>query len=147
VTRQAVEQALGLIAATPGYEAVALRLRQTPIYLSPALSDRAQTSLRGHITLGHEPFVGTADAACVSLAGTLVHEHRHLRQNPLEKTASFWLGIAKRRHPMRRYEAPAYAAQQEFLRALARYHPALQELAQEELREVQTAFAFHYGAP
>lgn len=146
MTRAAVDRALDLISATPGYEAVAHRLRRAPIHLSPTLSDRAQTSLWGQITLGPEPFAGTEDAACVSLAGTLVHEHHHLRQNPLEKTASFWLGFAARRHPMRRYEAPAYAAQQEFLCRVARSHPALYQTAQAEQEQVQAAFAFHYGS-
>lgn len=145
MTRQAVDESLDLIAATPGYEAVAHRLRRTSIRLLPSLPDRAQTGLWGHITLGPEPFTGTEDRARVSLAGTLVHEHFHLRQNPLEKTASFWLGAWMRRHPMRRYEAPAYAAQQEFLHAFARHFPALQTIALAELEQVQAAFASHYG--
>lgn len=145
MTRQAVDNALDLIAATPGYEHAARRLRRARIRLDPGLSDRAQTSLGGQITLGPEPFAGTGDAARVSLAGTLIHEHFHLRQNPLEKTASFWLGIATRRHPMRRYEAPAYAAHLEFLRQLACAHPALEDEAHREINQVRAAFACHYG--
>lgn len=144
MTREAVSDALDLIAAVPGYRDTARRLLRAPLHLNPALADRAQTSLRGHITLGPEPFAGAGDAARVSLAATLVHEHHHLRQHPLEKTASFWLGVARRRAPMRRYEAPAYAAQQQFLRALSRHFPALQEAANAELAQVQAAFAFHY---
>ncbi len=145
MTRAAIDYALDLIAATPGYEEVARRLRRTTIHLLPTLPDRAQTSLRGQITLGPEPFIGTDDAVQVSLAGTLVHEHLHLCQHPLAKTVSFWRGIAARRHPMRRYEAPAYAAQQEFLRRVAAAHPRLQQLALAESSHVQSAFAFHYG--
>ncbi len=145
MTRQAIDSALELIAETPGYENIARRLRRTPIRLLPSLVDRAQTSLWGRITLGPEPFTGTEDRVRVSLAATLVHEHFHLRQHPLEKTASFWLGAATHHHPMRRYEAPAYAAQQQFLRALTRSHPALQTLALAELEQVQAAFARHYG--
>lgn len=145
MTRQAVHRALDLIASVPGCQAAASRLCRAPLHLDPALADRAQTSLLGHITLGPEPFEGAEDQACVSLAGTLVHEHYHLGQHPLAKTASFWLGVAGRRHPMRRYEAPAYAAQQRFLRALAHHFPALQPAALAELAQVQAAFAFHYG--
>ncbi len=145
MTRQAVNESLDLIAAVPGYARTAQCLRRTPLRLNPALSDRAQTSLWHVITLGLEPFGGSGDAARVSLAGTLVHEHFHLRQHPLEKTASFWLGLARRHPPMRRFEAPAYAAQRDFLRALARSHPALEAAALAEVAHVQAAFAFHYG--
>lgn len=145
MTRAQVDIALDLIAAVPGYQDAAKHLRRARIVLSRTLPDRAQTSLRGHITLGLEPFAGEGEAARVSLAGTLIHEHHHLRQRSLEKTASFWLGVVTRRPLMRRYEAPAYAAQQEFLRALARHVPTLQATADAELAQVQAAFVFHYG--
>lgn len=145
MTRQAVNESLDLIAAVPGYARTAQRLRRTTLRLNPALSDRAQTSLWHVITLGPEPFGGSGDTARVSLAGTLVHEYFHLRQHPLEKTASFWLGLARHHPPMRRFEAPAYAAQQDFLRALARSHPTLEAAALAEVAHVQAAFAFHYG--
>lgn len=144
MTSQAVGDALTLIADTPGYQPAARRLRRATIVLSPSLPDRAQTSLLGHITLGAEPFGGSADAARVSLAGTLVHEHFHLTQHPLQKTLSFWLGVWTRRHPMLRYEAPAYAAQIEFLRQVSRTHPLLEPAARHEREQVQSAFAFHY---
>ena len=139
--------AIDLIRSVPGYQAVADDLRRAHVRFDPHLPDRARVSLRGVITLGPEPFAGPSEAILVSIAGTLVHEHWHTRQNPFEKTWSFWAGVLTRTHPMRRYEARAYRRQAIFLRALAAAHPASWAYARHEQEAALASFASLYGGP
>ncbi len=146
--QQRITDAIQLIAAVPGYATVAADLSRTRIRYVPHLTDRAQTTLRRAIIIGPEPFADPGDAGLVSLAATLVHEHYHTRQNPFLKTFSFWLGIFTRTHPLRRYEAPAYARQLAFLDALAASHPPFAALARHERAAVLASFTAHYrGKP
>lgn len=139
-----MEDALRLIRSTRGYESVAIDLAQLwaggKIRFNPELPDRANTELWGTITIGPE----AASARPLSLAQTLVHEHHHLRhQHPLQKTASFWSGVASRTNPMRAYEKPAYQAALDFLDAVEQQHPNLALEARMEM--VQAADAFESG--
>ncbi|WP_125206262.1 hypothetical protein [Capsulimonas corticalis] len=109
------------------------------------LADRAHTTLLRAIVFGPEPFQGNRETALVSLAGTLVHEHWHTRQNPFGKTWSFWAGMVTRTHPMQRYERPAYERQAAFLEELAIVRPELGRIARAEARKVRGAFMRHYG--
>jgi hypothetical protein len=142
-----VQKALGLIADVPGYAETARDLRRARIRLDPNLPDRGQASLTGVLTLGPEPFFGEPESVPVALAGTLVHEHWHTRQNPFLKTVSFWGGVLSRTHPMRRYEWPAYARHAAFLQDLSTAHPALREFALREREAVLTSFRSVYGEP
>ena len=109
----------------------------------PTLVDRAHAGLTGRITLGPEALSGSL----LGLAETLVHEWWHIaRQVPLEKTASFWLGVATGTPTMARYERPAYRAALEFLTAAA----SLPDLAEDAVREadaVRATFATEYRVP
>lgn len=142
----AIQMAVCLIAAVPGYAGVAGDLRRGRVLFAPGLLDRGQASLRGTIRIGPEALAGAGDAMLVSLAGTLVHEHWHTRQNALLKTVSFWRGVWSRTPPMRRYEWPAYAQQRAFLGALAASHPTLASLAARERDAVLASFHACYGA-
>ncbi|MCW3061499.1 MAG: hypothetical protein JWQ02_3320 [Capsulimonas sp.] len=122
-----------------------MELARRRLRFDARLTDRAQTTMLRTIVLGPEPFQGEGKSAAVSLAGTLVHEHWHTRQNPLGKSWSFWAGILTRTHPMLRYEQPAYARQIGFLEELARVSPANAAFARAEAEEVRAAFALHYG--
>lgn len=138
--------AIELIAATPGYDAVARdlrrRLERGRLRFVPTLEDRAQAGLTGVIRIGPEAMHGTV----LSLAATLVHEHYHLRrQHPLHKTVSFWNGVLTRRPVMRAYEAPAYRAQEVFLEAVAAAFPNLADEALQERSMVAAAFSSQYG--
>jgi hypothetical protein len=141
---EAIRAALALISSVPGYEAVARDLTQRPITYVATLTDRGQASLRGHIRVGPETLEGGGETALVSLAGTLVHEHWHTRQNPFLKTLSFWTGIATRTHPMRRYERPAYERQAAFLDALSRSRPDLAQTALWERTSSQLSYQACY---
>ncbi len=141
-----LDAALTLIAATPGYEAMAAdlsRLRDRGrIRFAPDLSDRAHAGLLGALLLGPEVFAANS---ALSLAETLVHEHHHLfRQPPLLKTVSFWAGVATRTPTMARYERPAYDAALDFLAAVARAHPDLADEAATETSAVEATFAANY---
>lgn len=137
--------AIRLIQCTPGYADTGVALAQMAadgrIRVDPDLPDRAQAGLLGSITLGPE----AAASGAVSLAQTLVHEHHHLRQNPLLKTASFWAGVATRTPVMRRYEQPAYQAAIDFLEAVQRAHPHLAEQAATEQAAVRQVFSAGFG--
>lgn len=140
-----IAAAVALIAATPGYEAVAqdlVRLLQRQrIRFVPALIDRAHAGLTGTIHLGPEPLAGSV----LSLAETLVHEHFHLRrQSHFAKTVSFWTGIFTRTPVMARYERPAYDAALRFLQAAAHAHPDLAEEAAAEAHAVRATFEACY---
>lgn len=141
----AVTAALDLIARTPGYEETAhqleVRRERGRLRIDPDLIDRAQATLTGTILLGPESLEGDT----LGLAQTLVHEHYHLRQNPFEKTVSFWQGVALRRPVMRRYERPAYEAALRFLEAVARAFPDLAGKARREAEEIRATFEVHYG--
>ena len=141
----AIQDAIRLIAAVPGYHNVAIDLRRRRPLFAPGMTDRGQASLRGTIHIGPETLAGTEDAVRVSLAGTLVHEHWHTQQNPLLKTVSFWGGVFTRTHPMSRYERPAYAHQMSFLKALAASHPILAQQAEREYSAVWASFEVFYG--
>ena len=143
--RQRLGDALALIARTPGYadEARALADWQEAgrIRFVPDLTDRAHAGLLGAITLGPEAFDGTA----LSLAQTLIHEHWHIaRQSPLQKTPSFWAGVATGTPVMARYERPAYRAAPAFLDTVAAALPEWEAAARAEAREVAQTFAHHY---
>ena len=144
--RRVLLAALDLIGTVPGYAATAEALRRARLRYDPRLADRAQTSLRGVITLGPEPFAGTAEAARVGLAGTLIHEHTHTRQHPFLKTRSVWAGVLTGTAPMGRYERPAYQRQADFLQALADAHPSLRPVALRERAAALASFAALYGA-
>lgn len=144
-TPAALHQAIGLIRLTPGYTEAGVHLAQLAsegrIKVNLDLEDRAQASLLGTITLGPEAI----EASMVSLAQTLVHEHFHLRQNPLLKTVSFWSGVVTRTPVMRRYEQPAYQAAIDFLEAVRQTHPHLALEAQAEQAAIRQVFALDFG--
>ncbi|MEO7717612.1 MAG: hypothetical protein ABIY70_15545 [Capsulimonas sp.] len=141
---QLLQAALKIVASVPQGAQIAVDLARRRLRFDARLTDRAQTTMLRTIVLGPEPFHGEAEWAAVSLAGTLVHEHWHTRQNPLWKSWSFWAGILTRTHPMLRYEQPAYARQIGFLEELARVSPAHTPFARAEAEEVRAAFALHY---
>jgi hypothetical protein len=140
-----LQEALRIIQTTPSYAEVAIELAQmnsaNRIGLDPTLEDRTQASLLGSITLGLEAI----ESSPLSLAQTLVHEHFHLRQNPLLKTPSFWSGLLTGSHVMKRYEQPAYQAAFDFLEAVKRGEPALAPEAVAEQRAIQQVFSTEYG--
>jgi hypothetical protein len=140
-----LDEALHLIGATPGYEALAQQLAQLradgKIRFDENLEDRAQAGLWGTITLGPEAI----ESSALSLAQTLVHEAWHLRQNPFLKTVSFWSGVFTRTHPMRRYEAPAYRAAWQFLEAVKMAHPPLAIEAQAEQIAIRQVYESTFG--
>lgn len=140
-----VRRALDLVAVTPGYQNVVADLRarmdRGRIHYDPALPDRARVGLMGHVVLGPEAI----NASPISLAQTLVHEWHHAHQSPLEKTASFWLGVATRQPVMRRFERPAYRAADRFLQAVTQAFPALAEEAHREQQAISAVFAIEYG--
>lgn len=142
----AIQDALRLIQATPGYAGVGVELAQMAsdgrIRFAPHLEDRAHAGLLGTLTLGPEAM----HAGPLSLAQTLVHEHFHLRQNPLLKTLSFWSGVARGAHVMRRYEQPAYQAAHDFLEAVKRARPAMTAQVEAEQRAIRQVFATTFGA-
>lgn len=141
----AIEEALDIIAATPGYRSVAGKLRRLAargrIYFHAGLEDRARAGLAKTITLGPEAM----ESHPLSLAQTLVHEHYHLHQNPFLKTVSFWSGVATRTPVMRRYERPAYRAADEFLEAVKKSQPSLAAIARAEQEAIRRVFAQSYG--
>jgi hypothetical protein len=143
----AIDAALLLIALTPGYEAVASdlsgRRARGRVRIVPDLQDRAQATLSGVVLIGPEALEG----GTLGLAQTLVHEAYHLRQFPLEKTASFWLGVATGKPVMRRYEAPAYQAALRFLETVAAAFSELASEAAHEAAAVRATFAACYGGP
>lgn len=143
----AIASAIDLIASVPGFAQAAQDLRRSRVRFRADFVDRGQVSLLGTILLGPEPFDGAGEIGRVSLAATLVHEHWHTRQNPLEKTVSFWGGVFTRTHPMRRVEWPAYRRQAEFLQALATVIPALHDIALQERDAVILSFTAVYGLP
>lgn len=150
------QAALGILRATPGYARVALELAQLAdegrIHLDANLEDRAHAGLLGALTLGPEATGGSS----LSLAQTLVHEHFHLRQNPLLKTLSFWIGVVQGAPVMQRYERPAYLAAHDFLEAVKleavkleavkRAHPGLVAEAEAEQSAISQVFATTFGA-
>lgn len=140
-----LQEALRIVRAAPGYAAVAVALSQMAsegqIDFDPNLDDRALAGLLGTLTLGPEAM----HASPLSLSQTLVHEHFHLRQNPLLKTLSFWIGVASGTPVMRRYEQPAYQAAHDFLEAVKRVRPALVEEAEFEQRAIRQVFATTFG--
>ena len=140
-----IQEAVALIASVPGYQHVAADLSRRRIFFTPALVDRGQASLLGTIRIGPETLAGAGDERLVSVAGTLVHEHWHTRQSPFLKTFSFWNGVLTRRHPMRRYEWPAYAHQMAFFSALAVSHPGLASHARCEQAAALASFQACYG--
>lgn len=143
-----LSEAIRLVATTPGYEAVGQELAQRKaddkITFDPNLPDRAQTANFTHVlVLGPEAM----ESDTVSLAQTLVHEHHHIHQSPLEKTTSFWTGIVKREDAMQRYEKPAYDAALRFLQAVETAHPELANSARSEYQMVAQAFEVNYQNP
>jgi hypothetical protein len=147
MTPSPIQEALRIIRATPGYAEVAMELAQmaaeNQIRVDQNLEDRAHAGLLGTITLGPEAFEGSP----LSLAQTLVHEHFHLRfQNPLLKTVSFWSGVARGAHVMRRYEQPAYRAAHDFLQAVKQASPKLAAEAESEQRAIRQVFSTEFGA-
>jgi hypothetical protein len=140
-----LDKALELIRATPGYENIAAELArlaaQGRIRVDSKLEDRAQAGLLGTITLGPEAI----ESNPLSLAQTLVHEHYHLHQNPLEKTVSFWSGVWQRTPVMRRYEQPAYRAALRFLNAVENSQPHRAEEVQREQAAIRQVFAINFG--
>lgn len=147
MTPIALDEALRLIRTTPGYVKIAVELAQLHsegrIRVNPELEDRAQAGLLGTITLGPE----AAGASPLSLAQTLVHEHYHLHQNPLLKTASFWAGVVTRTPTMQRYEQPAYQAAMNFLDAVKQAHPHLTNEAGAEQNAIKQVFESGYNTP
>jgi hypothetical protein len=142
----ALDAALHLIRATPGYIEVAVDLAQLAseggLRVHHGLQDRAHAGLLGTITLGPE----AAQASPLSLAETLIHEHYHLRhQHPLQKTVSFWTGVLSHTPVMRRYEQPAYQAALDFLAAVKLAHPHLAQEAAAEQDAVRQVFSLSYG--
>ena len=143
-----LNEAIGIVRATRGYEKVAQDLAQLAsenrIRFDARMEDRAQASLTGKITLGEEAVCSSA----LSLAQTLVHEHFHLRrQNPLLKTVSFWSGVLSRTPVMARYEKPAYRAAWDFLEAVARSQPHLSSEARAEQNAISQVFQSSFGEP
>ena len=141
-----IELAISLIQSVPENSETAFRLRSLRITYVPDLSDRAHTSLRGLIEIGPEALAGDVQPP-VGLAGTLVHEEFHTRQNPFLKTRSVYAGLFTRTHPMARYEWPAYRAQVSFLRRLAAVRPELSDVAMAEVEAVCASVYFNYGKP
>lgn len=144
---QRVRAAIDLIDQVPGYGEIArdllLLLGRQNIRFAADINDRAHAGLTGVLHLGAEAL----EAEPLSLAETLVHEHYHVRrQNPFEKTVSFWSGVVTRVDPMRRYERPAYLSAVDFLRAVAEYLPDRAEAARAEEAAVAQSFADNYGA-
>ena len=139
------DDALRLIATTPGYVETAQNLAQMrddgKIHFDGALEDRGQAHLGGSISLGSEAL----DGHPLSLAETLVHEAFHQTQNPLQKTGSFWAGVLTGTDTMRRYEQPAYEAAIAFLNAAMTAHPDLADFAQSEIESIHETFAANYG--
>jgi hypothetical protein len=114
---------------------------QGKLQFIPTLEDRGQATLGGRILIGPEAIYSSP----LSLAETLVHEQWHLRrQPPLEKTASFWIGIATGKPVMRRYETPAYQAALRFLAAVEMAIPELAAEARSEQEAVRESFAANY---
>lgn len=146
-TPAALHEALRLIRTTPGYAEVGVELAQLAsedrIRIDMALDDRAHAGLLGVITLGPE----AAESSPLSLAQTLVHEHFHLHQNPLQKTVSFWGGVLSRTPVMKGYEQPAYQAAFDFLEAVKRAHPPLATEAASEQAAIAQVFEIGFGAP
>lgn len=146
MSSSAIEAALRIVRATPGYTEEAVDLAQMVsenlVRVDATLDDRAQAGLLGTLTLGPE----AVHASPLSLAQTLVHEHFHLyRQSPWLKTLSFWLGVVTATHVMRRYERPAYLAAHDFLEAVKRAHPAMKTEATAEQRAIQQVFTTTFG--
>jgi hypothetical protein len=141
----ALQTAIELIAQVPGYEDTAARLAQLltsgKIRVIATLEDRGHAGLLGGIALGLEPF----ESVPVGLAETLVHEHYHLGQHPLLKTTSFWAGVFTRTNIMQRYEAPAYRASADFLRALSAHFPLYTDEAENEIAAICQTFESEYG--
>lgn len=141
----AIEEALGIIAATSGYHRVADELRRLAargrVRFHAGLEDRAHAGLTKTVILGPEAL----ESHPLSLAQTLVHEHYHLHQNPFLKTVSFWSGVATRTPVMRRYERPAYHAAYAFLEAVKTSQPALATVAQSEQVAICQVFEQSYG--
>lgn len=134
-----------MIRSTPGYAKMGVELAQMAsenrIRFDPNLEDRAQAGLLGTITLGPE----AVESSPLSLAQTLVHEHFHLRQNPLLKTVSFWSGVASRTPVMRRYEQPAYQAAISFLEAIKKARPDLASESDAEQSAIRQVFTIGFG--
>jgi hypothetical protein len=145
--QQIIGDSINLIATIPGFEYVAPRLRRLRIEFRPDLPDRAQFTWYRTILLGEEPFSGDTETVLVSLAGTLVHEYIHSRQNPLLKSWSFWLGVFTRTHPMRLFEWPAYRTQILLLHRLGQVHKMFQVFSTAEAEAVLNAFIKIYGDP
>jgi hypothetical protein len=143
-----LQDAVSLVRATPRFETVgddlAHLLSGGKLQFIPTLADRGEATLGGRLLIGPEAIYGSL----VSLAETLVHEHWHLRrQPPLQKTASFWIGVATGKPVMRRYEMPAYKAALEFLAAVEEAFPLLADEARTEQEMVRASFALFYGGP
>ncbi|MES2459956.1 MAG: hypothetical protein V4671_05175 [Armatimonadota bacterium] len=143
-----LQDAVSLVRATPGYDTIgddlARLLTQGKLQFMPTLEDRGQATLGGRLLVGPEAVFSSP----VSLAETLVHEHWHLRrQPPLEKTASFWLGVATGKPVMRRYEMPAYRSALHFLVAVESAFPQFADEARAEQEMVRASFAEFYGGP
>jgi len=141
-----ISEAVDLVDSVPGYGKIAGRLRRLRIDYLPSLPDRAHTTLRSKIIVGPRALL-ESDPTPFSLAGTLVHEEFHTRQNPFLKTASFWTGVATRSPVMARYEWPAYRAQTTFLRALAQSRPDLRDAIDREINAIVDAVYRYYGRP
>ncbi|MBC8137932.1 MAG: hypothetical protein H8F28_18795 [Fibrella sp.] len=142
-----IGQAIALIRSVPGYEAESQTLAQLlsdgKIRYVPTLEDRAHAGLLGTITLGPEPFA--PGSTILGLAETLIHERHHLTQNPLEKTVSFWTGVATKSDVMARYEKPAYQAAATFLERFRQAFPALAAESDAELFAVRSSYESSYG--
>lgn len=141
-----ISQAIELVDSVPEYGKVAGRLRLLRVEYLPSLPDRAHATLQSQIIVGPKALTNL-DKGLFSLAGTLVHEEFHTRQNPLLKTASFWTGVFTRTPVMARYEWPAYRAQVAFLRALARSQPTLAGLVEREITSIVESAHRYYGRP
>jgi len=141
-----ISEAVDLVDSVPGYRTIAGRLRRLRIDYLPSLPDRAHTTMRSQIIVGPKALL-ESDKIPFSLAGTLVHEEFHTRQNPFLKTASFWTGVATRSNVMARYEWPAYRAQTSFLRALAHARPNLTEAIDREINAIVDSAHLYYGRP
>jgi len=145
--RARILAAIALVRRTPGYGIVGAGLQahlgRGRIHFDPALPDRAQAGLTGRIVLGPEAM----GSPTLSLAQTLVHEWHHAHQFPLEKTVSFWLGVALGRPVMRRFERPAYRAALRFLQDVAQAFPDSADAAQAEQQAIAAVFAAEYGGP
>ena len=145
---QRLRNAIALVSATPGYESVGAELGRLlstgKLQFVPALVDRGEATLGGRLLVGPEALYSSP----VGLAETLVHEYWHLRrQPPLEKTTSFWIGVATGKPVMRRYEMPAYRFALRFLTAVGQTFPTLAEEARSEQEMIRASFADSYGGP